>query len=173
MTMAINRSVDFSKVNCNVGLVPTYETKKLLDVMSEPVDCIRTLQNSVVIKVRAIPDSVCAHVILDEMWVKESLLCLLSNSVKYSNGGVIHVDTELIHECEGIRSQDVFCDSNGIEMCGEPTENSTKSEAVRTSFIKITVVDNGVGVSAEKRGNIFQPLRPSKKASGKHYDEGI
>ena len=153
MTMAINRSVDFNKVNSNVSLIPTFQTKKFLEVLSEPIACIKTLQNTVPLKMGPIPVSMCSHIILDEIWIKESLLCLLSNSVKYSYGGVIRINTEIVL---------------GTSRRGS-TDSLNKMSAAQEDenlYIKITVVDDGVGINEVMRKNIFQPLRPSKTASG-------
>ena len=156
MTMAINRSVDFNKVNSNISLIPTFQTKKFLEVLSEPIACIKTLQHTVPLKVGPIPISMCSHIILDEIWIKESLLCLLSNSVKYSYGGVIHIKTEIV---SGACRRDT---SNSLVKASEIHEDENL-------YIKITVVDDGVGINEDMRKNIFQPLRPSKTASGEFF----
>ena len=180
MSMAINRSVDFSKINSNVGLVPNYVTKKLEDVMNEPIDCIITLQNTVPIKVGSIPKGVCAYIILDEIWVKESLLCLLSNSVRYSNGGVITINTEIITSKEKDRgayreTEDTFRERDEMDLSDDSDRIVSRTELEKAAikgpgavglYIRFTVMDNGVGVPADRREFIFQPLRPAKKPSG-------
>ena len=169
MSMAINRSVDFSKINSNVSLVPTFETKKLLDVMSEPINCIRTLQNTVSIKVRPLPSNVCPYIILDEMWVKESLLCLLSNSVKYSNGGSIIINTEIVPHlhAEGIHREIDYQPIIMDTIAEVDTRDDDGAEVTaELSYIRISVIDNGVGIPHERRQNIFQLLRPSAKPTG-------
>lgn len=170
MTMAINRSIDFSKINSNVSLVPTFETKELSDVMSEPINCIRTLQNTVSVKVLPIPGNICPYIILDEMWVKESLLCLLSNSVKYSNGGCIVINTEILPHLngEGIHREN---DHSNRTTMGTIAEGDTKDDdgiesTNDLSYIRVSVTDNGVGIPLDRRQNIFQPLRPSTKPTG-------
>jgi signal transduction histidine kinase len=177
MSMAINRSVDFTKINSNVGLVPTYETKKLEDVMNEPIDCIRTLQNTTPIKVGPIPKGVCPYIILDEIWVKESLLCLLSNSVRYSHGGVITINTEIISARESDRgayreTDSGFKERGDIDLSEDSDRTLSRNESEQGSgsvsglYIRITVMDNGVGIPPHQREFIFQPLRPAQKPSG-------
>lgn len=180
MSMAINRSVDFTKINSNVGLVPNYETKKLEDVMNEPIDCIRTLQNTTPIKVGPIPKGVCTYIILDEIWVKESLLCLLSNSVRYSHGGVITINTEIITAKESDKgayreTMSRLSESDDIELSDSSERTLSRNESDQGPgsgsmsaglYIRITVMDNGVGIPADRREFIFQPLRPAKKPSG-------
>jgi signal transduction histidine kinase len=172
MSMAINRSVDFSKINSNVSLVPTFETKKLLDVMSEPIDCIRTLQNTVSIKARPLPLNICPYIILDEMWVKESLLCLLSNSVKYSNGGVIIINTEIIPHlhAEGIHRESDHPITMDTIAEGDNRDDDGTEPGNELSYIRVSVIDNGVGIPFDRRQNIFQSLRPSTKPTGKMHD---
>jgi signal transduction histidine kinase len=177
MSMAINRSVDFTKINSNVGLVPNYETKKLEDVMNEPIDCIRTLQNTTPIKVGPMPKGVCPYIILDEIWVKESLLCLLSNSVRYSNGGVITINTEIISARESDRgayreTESPFKERDEIELSEDSDRTLSRNESERGAgpgsglYIRITVMDNGVGIPPRQREFIFRPLRPAQKPSG-------
>lgn len=182
MSMAINRSVDFTKINSNVGLVPTYETKKLEDIMNDPIDCIRTLQNTTPIKVRPMPKGMCPYIILDEIWIKESLLCLLSNSVRYSHGGVITITTEIITARESDtgayrETESRFKEMDEIDLSNESDQTISRNESVQDQgggsvsysnglFIRITVMDNGVGIPAKQREFIFQPLRPSMTRSG-------
>ena len=172
MTMAINRSIDFSKINSNVSLVPTFETKELSDVMSEPVNCVRTLQNTVSIKVMPLPANICPYIILDEMWVKESLLCLLSNSVKYSNGGCIVINTEIVRHLngEGIHKEnDHSCGTIMGTIAEVDTKDDDGTESTsEMSYIRVSVTDNGVGIPLDRRQNIFQPLRPSMKPTGEY-----
>ncbi len=169
MTMAINRSIDFSKINSNVSLVPTFETKELSDVMSEPINCIRTLQNTVSVKVLPIPGNICPYVILDEMWVKESLLCLLSNSVKYSNGGCIVINTEIVPHLngEGIHRENDYS-SMGTIAEGDTKDHDGIESTSDLSYIRVSVTDNGVGIPIDRRQNIFQPRRPSTKPTGEY-----
>ena len=153
MTMAINRSVDFTMVNSNVSLIPVYETRKFTEVLSEQIACIKTLQNTVHLKMGPMPPSMCSHTILDVIWVKESLLCLLSNSVRHSSGGTIHINTELV--------------AGDDEDTVSRTSQKKDSLSDVNMYIKVTVVDDGVGISEKTRKNIFQPLRPSNSPTGK------
>ena len=231
MTMAINRSVDFTKINSNVTLVPTLQTQKFLDVLYEPIDCIKTLQNTVALHVSEVPQSMCSHIIIDSIWVKESLLCLLSNSVKYSSGGTISVITEIVSytpteaHTSGLKSvksksnkemlENLYKDmdrdkdfENEIKKDGDDDEGDRNKDlsksnkdlnkdnssnglnSIRTSrkmekerileredgeeetdgalYIKITVIDEGVGVSEEYKSNVFKPIRPTGDLSGEY-----
>jgi signal transduction histidine kinase len=96
MKMAIIRSIDFAKSSSNIALVPAMETFNISEALSMPVDVIRHLQSNIEIVVKPLPLNFCEDMISDKHWFSENVLCLLSNAVKYSDGGTVTVSIELI-----------------------------------------------------------------------------
>ena len=180
MTMAINRAIDFTKASNNVNLVPTMSTFNVLSEMMLPISCIKCLQSdvSIVIKVA----SECLHktpVISDQHWFCENILCLLSNAVKYSDGGLVTVMIEV--QDQPIK---VITDSS----VGEDSRKSISSSVTSTTsnllgsmskpglfpmpgivigngsswapkgdgyYLVVSVEDGGVGVAAKFSETIF------------------
>jgi anti-sigma regulatory factor (Ser/Thr protein kinase) len=84
---------------------------------------------------------------------------LLSNAVKYSNGGTVNVIVELLED----------------DIEGSVTDTPRKSPAKfedngsnRLSFpsIRISIEDTGIGLSEETRKTLFQPFRQAQRMAG-------
>ena len=149
MTMAINRSIDFTKASSNIQLVPSLETVDFFETLCVPVDCIRNLQANVDVVIAPLPLEMCRHVITDKHWLAENVLCVLSNAVKYSTGGVVNVNTVLV------RIED------------RPEEEPVPLIANSGYFIRVTIIDNGIGISEDKRKILFQPFLQAQRSAGK------
>lgn len=96
MMMSINRSIDYTKAIGNISLVPSMVTFNIVSALSRQVTVVRHLQNETKIIIN--PSSLNLHknLISDKNWFSENVLCLLSNAVKYSDGGTVDVNIELI-----------------------------------------------------------------------------
>lgn len=151
MTMAINRSIDFTKASSNIQLVPSLETVNFHETLCGPVDCIRNLQAGVAIVVAPLPADMCPYVITDKHWLGENLLCALSNAVKYSMGGLVYINTVLSRSAFNLSLEDDLVPLTGDEI----------------HYIRVTIIDSGIGISAEKRKNLFQPFRQAQRMAGK------
>ena len=55
---------------------------------------LRHVKNPSEIVVESWPQSMCMDIISDKHWLTENIICLLSNAVKYSNGGVVKIFVE-------------------------------------------------------------------------------
>jgi CheY-like chemotaxis protein len=83
LSATINRKLDFEKTTIGVPLVPHLKSVTWRETVQHAVDCMTVLQ-------QRIPIEVCDHtgespvVNTDATWLKENLLCLLSNAVKYA-----------------------------------------------------------------------------------------
>lgn len=151
MTMAVNRSIDFTKASSNIQLVPSLETVDYFETLLEPVDCIRILQSGVEVVVAPLPRDICRFVITDKHWLGENILCVLSNAVKYSSGGIVKVNT-ILSECgNSLRLQD----------------DHLPLSADGTYFVRVTIIDSGIGISEEKRSNLFKPFQQAQRMAGK------
>jgi signal transduction histidine kinase len=96
MIMTINRCIDYTKASKGLKLVPKLETVNLLDTLQLPLMCMKNVQNKIPIIMSAIPETVSAHLITDKQWLRENMLCLLSNAVKYSCDGEVTLDISLL-----------------------------------------------------------------------------
>ena len=91
MKMSINRCLDFTKANSGMALQPMMESLEVREAIRVPIECINCLQSETKIVVEPLPEDMCPWVITDKQWLMENILCLLSNAVKYSTGGIVNV----------------------------------------------------------------------------------
>jgi signal transduction histidine kinase len=144
MTMGINRSIDFTKASSNIQLVPAMETTDIYDVISVSLECVRTLQSSVLIQFLPLPAGICRYIITDKHWLGENILCVLSNAVKYSNEGVVNINVELV---------------GGLDVKKGLLPESDY-------FVQINIIDEGIGISEEARERLFQPFKQAQRSTG-------
>jgi signal transduction histidine kinase len=153
MTMAINRSIDFTKASSNIQLVPSLETVDFFETLFVPVDCIRNLQSAVAVMVAPLPLDMCPFVITDKHWLGENLLCVLSNAVKYSTGGTVHVNT-------------ILKKITSIEDNSDDLHGAVQHPPEGLFFIRVAIIDSGIGITEEKRRNLFQPFQQAQRMAG-------
>jgi CheY-like chemotaxis protein/signal transduction histidine kinase len=92
MMMTINRVIDFAKATKGLNLLPKLDTIDLMETLNLPLNCMKNIQDRVNIKLMPIDSSTIHNfLITDKQWLQENILCLLSNAVKYSNGGEVTV----------------------------------------------------------------------------------
>ena len=134
MSMAVNRTIDFSKSGADIELNPNYEVVDLKETVSWAIKCVRDFTN--------IPINfqcnlgVVQFAKTDNHWLKENVLCLVHNSVKFSP------------DCSG--QIDVSCTVN--------FDNNS-------SYILVSVDDNGIGVPEGSRISLFQPFHKVDRLS--------
>ena len=95
MTMSINRSQDFMKAGNKIALVPMMETFAIASSLEMAVTCMSHLSSRTIV-VHPVDKDICAHIISDQHWLSENVLCLLSNAIKYSDDGVVDVRISLM-----------------------------------------------------------------------------
>jgi signal transduction histidine kinase len=102
MTMAMNRCMDYTKVSNGMALRPHLETINLKEALGMPLSCIHDMrepgqEEQLLIKLDPMfpLDTICSHIITDKQWLQENMLCVLSNSVKYTFEGLVLVRTFL------------------------------------------------------------------------------
>jgi len=131
MSMAINIGLDFSKASAGIALEPIFSTFELSESVTRVVSCIDSFQANIDFNFHASKElsQKCKPFIRsDKSWFDESLLCYLSNTVKYGNENPVDIYVELIRE------GDIF-------------------------KVKISVEDNGIGLSKEEQEVIFTKAR--------------
>jgi signal transduction histidine kinase len=98
MVMTINRVLDYAKASKGMKLVPKLETIQLFETISLPIQCMKNVQDKVLIQFDKLPDEISSQIITDKQWLQENVLCLLSNAAKYSSGGVVTISVRLVDE---------------------------------------------------------------------------
>jgi len=164
MSMAINRSIDFAKASGNIALVPAMETFNIATALSVPVNVIKHLQSAMNIVVNELPPKLCLNLISDKHWFSENVLCLLSNAVKYSDGGTVKLTIELIDEYE--KETDAMATSRLDKSGRSCTENETDGTPVSRASIRVSIEDTGIGLSKETRDTLFQPFKQAQRMAG-------
>lgn len=184
MTMTVNRCVDYTKASRGVQLIPTMKTIDLFAVISEPVKIMRSMQSEVNIKIDVtLVEDICPTIITDGEWLKENVLCLLSNAVKHTPVGTV----KLILEKTGMSSnwvckfkKPVFI--NPVPTIDEKTGNnsndklddlierisdtSMNSLTIKPEMLKFSVMDTGDGLSDEEKATIFEYHRQTNRPVG-------
>ncbi len=90
--------------------------------------------------------------LIDERRVRQVLINLLSNAVKFTpNKGKVSLEVRL-----------------GSSRC-IPKLNSTLDETEVRSFLKIMVVDTGIGIAPKDMGKLFQPFMQIDSALNRQY----
>lgn len=98
MLMMINRSLDFVKSESGVPLVASMGTVDLKQSMEWVTNCIKRVSNKVPLRVIQRSPSVCRCIITDKQWLEENLLCLTSNSIKFTTTGYIDISYSIVTE---------------------------------------------------------------------------
>eukprot|EP00596_Hydrurales_sp_CCMP1899_P000104 CAMPEP_0119052826 /NCGR_PEP_ID=MMETSP1177-20130426/73990_1 /TAXON_ID=2985 /ORGANISM="Ochromonas sp, Strain CCMP1899" /LENGTH=518 /DNA_ID=CAMNT_0007032513 /DNA_START=1257 /DNA_END=2813 /DNA_ORIENTATION=- len=145
MAMAINRSQDYMKASSNIALAPAMETFELQSALMMPLTCMRHLMKDRLIVVHPLASHMCSNLISDKHWISENVLCLLSNAVKYSNDGTVDLRITIVN--------------NSTKWC-----NSRQSSMEQ--MVHVSVEDTGIGISEEKRNELFQPFKQAQRHAG-------
>jgi hypothetical protein len=146
MKTAIHRCIDFTKSSKNIALLPALETVDLEATVREQMRMLSLLNHNVTIELIA-PSGVCLFAITDKHWLAENTLCLLSNAVKYSDGGLIEIRIQVLPMNEH-DSVDPTC----VPACA--------------CALRITISDSGIGISESARASLFQPFQQAQKMAG-------
>lgn len=153
MSMAINRAIDFAKATENIALVPSLETFSIACALAIPVAVIRDLKGAVNIIINPLPPNLCQNIISDKNWFSENVLCLLSNAVKYSDGGTVSLTIELL--------------GAGVQENKQGTQGQAKDDYEPSySSILVSIEDTGTGISKEIRDTLFQPFKQAQRVVG-------
>jgi len=188
MFMTINRCIDYTKASKGIKLTPRPETVHWSEALQVPLDCMRHIQEKVEVILQPIPKEICSHIITDKQWLQENVLCLLSNAVKYSNGGVVtvsamlksHSETEKKSVIKGekpyrskfIPRKVALSSSNRSkitpidEEANESTISSALSPEATESYLCYEVEDSGIGVSEEMMTSLFNPFKQAQRLAG-------
>jgi hypothetical protein len=139
MNMSINRSLDFTKSTFGVCLSPTYTSFNLVDAIKYPVECIRAIQVRMPIVLELdTPEN--DQIITDGQWLKDNLICLLSNAVKYSIVGDVRLRCKII--------------------------TNANNDELPEKFLRFEVEDHGIGITDLDRAKLFEPFARTQNQAG-------
>jgi len=171
MTMAVNRAIDFTKACGNMSLKPSMSPFNAVNDMMLPISCIKCLQSDVTIITDVQSDVLINSAVQsDQQWFCENILCLLSNAVKYSDGGVVNVVIDLQKQPFKLPATS-NSSNNDSEHDYPDTLYSLKSNDCPTSpgveqYVVVSVEDCGIGVHFEVMENLFKPLSQTDRLAG-------
>ncbi len=131
--------------------MPRHETVNVMEALKMPLECMKNIQERILIVLNPIPRTVCSHIITDKQWLQENVLCLLSNAVKYSSEGVVDITVDVVDN-ESVRKEKVEGNDANDTSQDIKQESSAKSqsadaapEAMEKWFLRVDVQDMGIG----------------------------
>lgn len=155
MLMTVNRCVDHSKVANDVTLLASQSSFNLVEAVNFPVECIRRMQSNVGIVVNFDIDIIGKYIISDKLWFSENIFCLLSNAVKYSEGGSAELRITKVDANHPSRK---ILQANAIHR--------QLQSNVLDPFLLVEVIDSGKGIERDKISSIFAPFKQAQRRSG-------
>eukprot|EP00607_Mallomonas_marina_P001821 CAMPEP_0182438138 /NCGR_PEP_ID=MMETSP1167-20130531/85537_1 /TAXON_ID=2988 /ORGANISM="Mallomonas Sp, Strain CCMP3275" /LENGTH=633 /DNA_ID=CAMNT_0024631337 /DNA_START=660 /DNA_END=2561 /DNA_ORIENTATION=- len=163
MSAGISRTLDFTKSSSGLSLVPVLSSFDLNHALMEPIRCIRHLVPNLNLRVHSMCDVLepntelgiwtekwpCPYMISDEHWLRENVLCYLSNAVKYGNGSDIDMYVEVV----------------SVPRPKGKSHGGKEVAGAEVKMLQITVEDSGIGLSEESRLSLFQPFKQAQSLS--------
>eukprot|EP01040_Poterioochromonas_malhamensis_P005104 gene5104-biopygen857 len=175
-------------------LVPKYETVDVREALQFPIECMSNIQERIGIKVEALSEEICSHIITDKQWLQENLLCLLSNAVKYSTEGSVTIKarlTKLVGVAAIRKHKESECESECLTRATEAVEKqggggggsvggsvlslmnlnkvlpAVSLETTDFSYALVfEVEDTGIGLSEEAMKHLFNPFKQAQRLAG-------
>ena len=145
LTMIINRSVDasISAAGSHYGIMPNRVPVQLEKVMDE-IEAFCKWQadgSGIEVVMEPLPDDLPDEIMTDEKWLKDDLLCLAGNCVKYS------------------RSNQKTPAVMRVAIVPSPTDwkamSNTTNTPTSSSSVQFTFIDSGYPLSEERLKNLF------------------
>lgn len=99
------------------------------------------------------------------------MLCLLSNAVKYSDGGTVRVTIELL-EPEPKEDENMCAmDTSRVDYSSRAAPNQFSRDDidktdVTCASVRVSIEDTGIGLSKETRDTLFQPFKQAQRMAG-------
>ena len=148
---------DYMKSSENIKLIPANSTFDLQATLAKALKYVSSHKagRSIVLHPTEVLSSTlkfCSHVISDEHWLLENTMCLLSNSVKYSDKGAV-VDIRVSVTTNGVASVIYGTSLREVDSSEEP-------------LVVVCVQDTGIGISETARSRLFQPFEQAQRRAG-------
>jgi CheY-like chemotaxis protein len=194
MLMIINRALDYTKFMKGVRITPQSDSVPLRETVMGTIDVMANLEDRVPIELKPISKYIKNQIITDKQWLKENLLCLISNGVKYSNKGKVTITVSLTtakltspelslpyqHQANRVPKEisDDIDQSRKEEKEEEPPSTSTTGVFKRTNitvydtvganakFLLFEIEDCGEGISSADVQNLFAPFKQAQRSTG-------
>jgi CheY-like chemotaxis protein len=154
LTISINRCIDHSKVTNDVSLLASNTTFNLVETVKFPVDCIRRMQTAVTILVNVSDELQEKSIISDKLWFTENIFCLLSNAVRYSEGGTAELYVSKVDKDSSSRTTLHNAIHRQLSITNEDT------------FLLIELIDSGKGLTDEQIPALFAPFKQAQRRAG-------
>jgi signal transduction histidine kinase len=172
MNMTINRSIDFTKASSGIKLNPSIQSVNFSQALNWAADCIMKSSEKLPLVILPISPSIHNQIFTDSLWLKENMLCLLSNAQKYTTEGEITIRCSLDTLSHGTivhsnNAGNVSFHSNieaGISLSETVNFKDVEEVEEMQQMLLIEVEDTGVGVPKENRQHLFTP-----SVQVKHY----
>jgi CheY-like chemotaxis protein len=193
MLMIINRALDYTKFMKGVRITPQSDSVPLRETVMGTIDVMANLEDRVPIELKPISKYIKNQIITDKQWLKENLLCLISNGVKYSNRGKVTITVSLTtakltspelslpyhHQAKGIPKEiSAEIDQSRKEEKEEETSSISTGVFKRTNitiydsvganakFLLFEIEDCGEGISSADVQNLFAPFKQAQRSTG-------
>lgn len=108
----------------------------------------------------------CVNIITDKHWFKENILCLLSNAVKYSNGGIVTVTVSQVYARMPQSQSEIKLDNESSASPAISALGYRDSSPNYDSMIVFSIEDGGIGISEKERAELFQPFKQAQRLAG-------
>jgi CheY-like chemotaxis protein len=190
MVMLINRAIDYTKATSGIGLKASLGTFHLMETMEWVVRCAERCNRKVPIRIQscsffsssatspALAPPICQFVISDRQWLLENLLCLVSNAQKFTSKGEIVIRCCVVPSssaCLRTLSPSRPLENESIHISDPPPPSSTQdvlpllplsSPPPDGPFLRFEVEDGGIGISDEKKKELFRPFKQAQSGAG-------
>ena len=167
MLMTINRSLDFVKSESGVSLVPSNSTVNLKESLDWVVMCVKRTSHAVPVIRGELPKHVCDFIITDKEWLEENLLCLVSNSTKFTTAGSITITTSLVTgEPIGVDVEINTSVPTTLRGGVDIELQLQRSGPVSTEMLLFEIEDTGIGLTQKQMDSLFQPFKQAQRKAG-------
>ena len=117
------------------------------NIVSKPLQLSSTFASNLNNNEGEIPNKI----LIDPERVKQVLINLVSNSIKFTAAGHIKIEVLVfIHN-----DDDKVNNDNDVQNRGTTTEEKSQDLIEKNHYLKITVVDTGEGMTPEEQGRLF------------------
>jgi signal transduction histidine kinase len=191
MAMAVNRGIEFAKTSGGIKLSPAMASFNLVEALSMPLKLMESVQSESTVRMEPLPASIHPQIITDLHWLRENVLCLLSNALKYSDDGTsVTLIVDLVTD-DQVRAQaqcskrgdagETTASADSRESCDAavpalPTVTATTGQVPTPApapagleplqFVRITIIDGGIGIPEHDRRMLFQAFQQAQRLAG-------
>jgi CheY-like chemotaxis protein len=116
----------------------------------------------------------CTSVITDSHFLKDNLLCLVSNAVKYSDcGATIDIRISLVPASLPAQTSSPLALASSSRstlslrsQSGLSSRSHTRPQSAHQTMVMVTVEDTGIGISDTNKEVLFHPFQQAQRSAG-------